>query len=85
MLGAGRGEARHTADDGETQEKSRLTMRAGSVGLKRKLPPLGGIALAAQGDGSLARMRTAKGGGEEGRGTGGGRHTGRRLAAHAPA
>ncbi len=66
MLGAGRGEARHMPGDGEPAEKSNLTMRAGSVGLKRKLPPLGGIALAAQGDGSLARMRTAKGGGEEG-------------------
>ena len=68
MLGAGRGEARHTPADGEP-EKSDLTMRAGSVGLERKLPPLAGIGhgidLAARGDVSLARMRTAKGGGDE--------------------
>ena len=61
MLGAGRGEARHTADDGETREKSDLTMWTGSAGLRRPLPPVAGIDLAARGDVSLARMQTAKG------------------------
>ena len=65
MLGAGRGEARHTADDGETREKSRLRMWTGSAGLRRPLPPLAGIDLAARGDVSLARMQTAKGNGDE--------------------
>ena len=65
MLGAGRGEARHTADDGETREKSRLRMWTGSAGLRRPLPTLAGIDLAARGDMSLARMQTAKGNGDE--------------------
>ena len=64
MLGAGRGEARHMPGDG-TEEKSDLTMWTGSAGLRRPLPPLAGIDLAARGDVSLARMQTAKGGGDE--------------------
>ncbi len=65
MLGAGRGEARHMPGDGEPMEKSDLTMWTGSAGLRRPLPPLAGIGLAARGDVSLARMRTAKGEGDE--------------------
>ncbi len=65
MLGAGRGEARHETDDGETREKSRLRMWTGSAGLRRPLPPVAGIDLAARGDVSLARMQTAKGGGDQ--------------------
>ncbi len=64
MLGAGRGEARHSTEDG-IEEKSRLRMWTGSAGLRRPLPPLGGIDLAARGDVSLARMQTAKGNGDE--------------------
>ncbi len=60
MLGAGRGEARHAADDG-TREKSRLRMWTVAAGLRRPLSPVGGVALAAQGDASFARMRTAQG------------------------
>ena len=64
MLGAGRGEARHSTDDG-IEEKSRLSMWTGSAGLRRPLPALAGIDLAARGDVSLARMQTAKGDGDE--------------------
>ena len=64
MLGAGRGEARHSTDDG-IEEKSRLRMWTGSAGLRRPLPPMAGIDLAARGDVSLARMQTAKGDGDE--------------------
>ena len=64
MLGAGRGEARHSTDDG-IEEKSRLRMWTGSAGLRRPLPPVAGIDLAARGDVSLARMQTAKGNGDE--------------------
>ena len=64
MLGAGRGEARHETDDG-IEEKSRLSMWTGSAGLRRPLPPVAGIDLAARGDASLARMQTAKGDGDE--------------------
>ncbi len=60
MLGAGRGEVRHAADDG-TQEKSRLRMWTGAAGLRRPLSPVAGVALAAQGDASFARMQTAPG------------------------
>ncbi|MYG81036.1 MAG: autotransporter domain-containing protein, partial [Gemmatimonadetes bacterium] len=60
MLGAGRGEVRHAADDG-TQEKSRLRMWTVAAGLRRPLSPVAGIALAAQGDASFARMQTAQG------------------------
>ena len=64
MLGAGRGEARHETEDG-IEEKSRLSMWTGSAGLRRPLPPLAGIDLAARGDVSLARMQTDKGDGDE--------------------
>ena len=62
LLGAGRGEVRHTAGNGE-EEKSDLSMWAASVGLSRPLPPLAGLDLAARGDASLAFMETANGGG----------------------
>ena len=66
LLGAGRGEVRIAAGDGEP-EKSDLTMWAASVGLGRPLPPLGGIGhgidLAARGDASIAFMETERGDG----------------------
>ena len=61
MAGAGTGTLRHEPGDGEPAEVSDLTMRAVSLGLKRKLPPLAGIDLSARGDASFARMRTGKG------------------------
>ena len=63
MLGVGTGRLRHVPGGGEPEETSRLTMSMASVGLRRKLPPLAGLALAARGDMSAARI-AAEGGGD---------------------
>ena len=60
VLGAGAGEARHLPD-GEEEETSDLSMRMGSVGLRRALPALGGIDLAVRAEASLARLETGSG------------------------
>ena len=62
LLGVGRGEARHTAEDG-TEEKSDLSMWAASAGFSRPLPPMAGIDLSARGDASVAFMETEHGDG----------------------
>ena len=61
MAGAGVGSLRHVPGDGEPSEESELTMWTVSVGLKRKLPPVAGIRLAARGDASFVRMETRNG------------------------
>ncbi|MCE2518359.1 MAG: hypothetical protein J4G15_00815 [Alphaproteobacteria bacterium] len=60
VLGAGWGEASHRLDDGP-REKSDLSMRMASAGLRHELPALAGIDLAVRADASLARMETEKG------------------------
>ena len=62
MLGAGSGSLRHMPGDGGAEEESELTMRAVSFGLRRELAPLAGLDLAARGDASFVRMKTAGGG-----------------------
>ncbi len=61
LLGAGRGEARHAPGEG-AREKSRLTMRAASLGLRQAFAPLEGFELAGRADASFARMETGGGG-----------------------
>jgi len=63
MLGAGTGTLRHKPGGGEPAEKSKLTMWAGSVGVRQNLPPVARIDLAARGDASFARI-LSEGGGE---------------------
>ena len=79
MLGAGRGEARHTADDGETREKSRLS---DVDGLGRSAPsPAAPGRDRSRGAGRREPRQDANRQGQRGRGTGGGRHTRRCMAA----
>ena len=61
IAGAGSGMARHVPQGDEPRERSRLTMRAGALGLRQALAPLDGFDLAARADASFARMETAKG------------------------
>ncbi len=62
MLGAGTGRLRHfPGGEDAPEEMSDLTMLMASLGLRRTLPPLAGIALAARGDASFARIETAGG------------------------
>ena len=62
MLGAGRGEARLRPADGEA-ERADLALRAGSVGGRRPLARVGGLALSASGEASLAQLETDRAGG----------------------
>ena len=61
LAGAGSGTARHAPEDGAPREKSRLAMRAGSLGVRQAFAPLDGFDLAARADASFARMETGKG------------------------
>ena len=61
MLGAGTGSLRHVPGGGESEEESKLSMRAASLGIKRKLEPLAGFDMAARGDASFVRVKTAGG------------------------
>ena len=61
MAGAGAGSLRHVPGGDDPVEESKLRMWSVSVGLKRKLPPLNRIDMAAQGDASFVRMETARG------------------------
>ena len=60
VLGAGSGEATHRLDGG-ARETSDLTMWMSSVGLRRALPAIGGMDLAARGDASLVWLETGSG------------------------
>ena len=62
LAGAGRGTARHVPEGDAPRERSRLTMRAASLGVRQAFAPLDGFDLAARADASFARMETAKGG-----------------------
>ena len=61
LAGAGRGTTRHVPDGDGASERSRLTMRAGSLGVRQAFAPLDGFDLAARADASFARMETARG------------------------
>ena len=69
LAGAGSGWVRYFPEGDAPVERSRLTMRAASLGVRRAFLPLGGfghgIDLAARADASLARMHTGKGDEEE--------------------
>ena len=69
LAGAGGGWVRYFPEGDAPVERSRLTMRAAALGVRRALRPLGGfghgIDLAARADANLARMHTAKGDEEE--------------------
>ncbi len=60
VVGAGWGEARHRLEDGEA-ETGDLTMRMASLGVRRALPGLAGVALAVRADGSVTRIETGDG------------------------
>ena len=60
VVGAGTGEARHRPEDGEA-ETGDLSMRMASVGGRRALPYLPGVALAVRGDASVTRIETDDG------------------------
>ena len=60
VVGAGTGEARHRPEDGEA-ETGDLSMRMASVGGRRALPDLAGVALAVRGDASVTRVETDDG------------------------
>ena len=61
LAGAGRGTARHVPEGDAPRETSRLTMRAGSLGVRQAFAPLDGFDLAARADASFARMETGRG------------------------
>ena len=69
LAGAGSGTVRYFPEGDAPLERSRLTMRAASLGVRRAFPPLGGfghgIDLAARADASLARMQTDRGADDE--------------------
>ncbi len=60
VLGTGTGEARHVPADGQ-RKTGDLSMWMASLGLRRDLPAVAGIELAARADASLARLETAEG------------------------
>ncbi len=60
VVGAGWGEARHEPE-GEEAETGDLTMRMASVGVRRALPDLAGMALAVRADASVTRLETDAG------------------------
>ena len=61
LAGAGSGTARLAPDGDGASERSRLTMRAGSLGVRQAFVPLDGFDLAARADASFARMETGEG------------------------
>ncbi len=60
VAGAGEGEARHGFEDGE-RETGDLTMRMASLGVRRSLPDVAGLALAVRADASVTRIETGRG------------------------
>ncbi len=60
VVGAGEGEARHKPEDGAT-ETGGLTMRMASLGARRALPDLAGVALAVRADASITRVEIEEG------------------------
>ena len=60
VVGVGWGEAHHTPAD-EQQETSTLSMRMASLGVRKSLPDVAGLALALRADAAVTRIETGNG------------------------
>ena len=60
VVGVGWGEARHTPAD-EQQETGTLSMRMASLGVRKSLPDVAGLALALRADAAVTRIETGNG------------------------